>query len=127
MPIKPEKRILYPANWKEIVALVRKRSKNRCELCAAPNEWYIARWDDCPSRYDCCGKDAEIFKGLKGIVKVVLTVAHINQDPTDNRPANLLHLCQRCHNRIDLPYRMVNAARTRASKKGKKFFEEGES
>jgi len=30
-------------------------------------------------------------------IKVVLTVAHLNHDPTDNDPANLRALCQRCH------------------------------
>lgn len=31
MPIKPENRARYPANWDEIVAQVRERSGNRCE------------------------------------------------------------------------------------------------
>jgi 5-methylcytosine-specific restriction endonuclease McrA len=30
-------------------------------------------------------------------VKIVLTVAHLNHDITDNRPENLRALCQRCH------------------------------
>ncbi|WP_230949696.1 hypothetical protein [Burkholderia pseudomultivorans] len=31
MPIKPENRTRYPANWKQIVEAVRERSGNRCE------------------------------------------------------------------------------------------------
>jgi len=29
--------------------------------------------------------------------KVVLATAHLDHDPTNNRPKNLLALCQRCH------------------------------
>lgn len=29
--------------------------------------------------------------------RVVLTVAHMDQDPANNDPANLRALCQRCH------------------------------
>ena len=121
MPIKPGNKKLYPDNWKELIADIRERSNDQCELCGASNHLRIQRhvifpalWvydseddpEDDPLRYD-----------YSPAVKVILTVAHINQDPTDNRMCNLLHLCQRCHNRIDLPYRMLNAAKTREKKK----------
>jgi hypothetical protein len=38
-------------------------------------------------------------------IKIVLTVAHLNHMPEDCRDENLLHLCQRCHNRYDAPTR----------------------
>ena len=50
-------------------------------------------------------------------VKVVLTIAHLNQDPSDNRKENLRALCQRCHNVLDLPWRMKNAAMTNAARR----------
>jgi hypothetical protein len=31
------------------------------------------------------------------ITKVVLAAAHLDHDPTNNRPRNLKALCQRCH------------------------------
>jgi hypothetical protein len=37
--------------------------------------------------------------------KVVLTVAHLDHDPTNNDATNLRALCQRCHNRYDAPMR----------------------
>jgi len=40
--------------------------------------------------------------------------------PGDNRAVNLLALCQRCHNRIDQPYRQLNAAQTNRAKKADK-------
>ncbi len=44
---------------------------------------------------------------------VRLAVAHLDQEPTNNDPSNLLVLCQACHNRVDAPFRGVNAARTK--------------
>jgi len=49
--------------------------------------------------------------GLAGIgspailrtTRVVLATAHLNHDPSDNRPRNLAALCQRCHMRHDAP------------------------
>lgn len=85
MPIRPENRARYPRNWKEIVAAVRERSGNRCE-------------------FEIEGKRCEARNGLLHPItgsKVVLTVAHLNHTPEDCRMENLLHGCQRCHNRYD--------------------------
>ena len=113
MPIKPENRDKYPADWKAIRAAILERAGGRCELCFLINGDQIQR--------EPCGK-AYTWRSIppkhrKKPVTVVLTIAHINQDPTDNRPVNLRALCQRCHNLIDLPYRTRNAAATRAAKK----------
>ena len=79
----------YYNDWKEAKRL--KRANNKCELCFAPNKsnivrdkygWYIPRF---PSEHK-----------LKTI-QVVLTIHHLNNDKTDNRQANLIALCQRCH------------------------------
>lgn len=51
-------------------------------------------------------------------VKVVLTIAHLDHDPTNNEGWNLRALCQRCHNIYDAPHRARNAARTRREKIG---------
>jgi hypothetical protein len=42
-------------------------------------------------------------------IKIILTVAHLNHDETDNRPENLMHLCQLHHNRHDAEHRAANA------------------
>lgn len=113
MPIKPENRDKYPANWKEIRADILKHAGDRCELCFLENGDLIQR-ESCGKPYRC----REVPPTLRRKpVRVVLTIAHINQDPTDNRPVNLRALCQRCHNLIDLPYRTQNAAATRAAKR----------
>jgi 5-methylcytosine-specific restriction endonuclease McrA len=83
MPIKPERKALYPPNWDRISLLIRERAGWKCELCRAANG----------SSHPVTGSE------------VVITVHHINGDPTDNRRINLIALCQRCHNRLDLPFR----------------------
>jgi len=83
----------YHPQWKTISkGIIKNRAGNHCELCNAEN-----------------GKPH-----WKTGSKVVLTVAHIDQDKMNNKPYNLLALCQHCHNRIDLPFRI----RHRKDKKG---------
>ena len=85
MPIKPENRARYPADWKlrsRFVRLV--RARGRCEWCGAVN-----------------GQPHPVTGS-----KVVLTTAHVH----DHRPEaasllNLAALCQRCHNRHDAEMR----------------------
>jgi len=54
---------------------------------------------------DYCGG---CFDGKYKDVKIVLTIAHMNHDTADNRDENLKALCQRCHNRYDMPNRVKN-------------------
>lgn len=82
-PIKLEKRGLYPEAWDRISLLIREQAGWKCELCQARNT----------EPHPITGSE------------VVLTVHHINGDPTDNRRLNLLALCQRCHNKLDQPFR----------------------
>lgn len=89
MPIHPEMRARYPADWALRSHFVRKvRAKDRCEWCGAKN-----------------GEPHPITGS-----RVVLTAAHV----FDHRPEaagllNLAALCQRCHNRHDAPMRRDNA------------------
>lgn len=132
MPIKPENRDRYPKDWKQIVARIRERSGNRCEECGVPNyelggrgptgKWHKAR----PLgeklyglEYPEPGDHAPVqgYDVALRIVRIVLTVAHLNHQPEDCRPENLKHLCQRCHNRYDREHRRKNAAATIRGKK----------
>jgi len=83
MPISSERKKLYPDNWDKISLLVREKAGWKCELCFS--------------------KQSEPQIATESMV--VLTVHHINNDPTDNRKINLIALCQRCHNRLDMPFR----------------------
>ena len=107
MPIAPELMRLYPGGsirspeWLAIVAAIRARSGNLCEGapafpdCRAPNG----------APHPVTGSTA------------VLTVAHLDHDPTHNDPDNLRHLCQRCHNTHDRLKRWENAKRTLRSRR----------
>ena len=93
MPIRPEKKDLYPSNWREISERIRfERAGNKCERCGAEN-----------------GKAHPITGS-----KVVLTVMHLNHDPADCRDENLQAACQKCHNAYDAPYRAANRAQRKA-------------
>lgn len=107
MPIKPELRHLYPKNWKEIRAKILQRAKNRCEFCGVKNHTWR------PSLSSTSPSDA---------VKVVLTIAHLDHDPTHNDPENLRALCQRCHNRYDAKHRAANRSHTAALKRDKSLW-----
>ena len=109
MPIKPENKARYPADWQTIRERILERAEHKCELCFLRNGASIHR--------GVSGEPVFTHEGSAlRMVRIVLTIAHINQQPEDNRDANLLALCQRCHNRIDLPYRMQNAATTRETR-----------
>ena len=81
MPIRPEMRDRYPADWKLRSRFVREvRAKNRCEWCGAKN-----------------GEPHPITGS-----KVVLTTAHVFDDrPEAASLLNLAALCQKCHNSHD--------------------------
>ena len=69
MPMRPRRK-LYPPNWEEIAAQVKEAAGWKCEECGhphAPADGYM------------------------------LTVHHIDGDPSNNDPDNLVALCQRCH------------------------------
>lgn len=60
----------YPPNWNEIARRVKDEAAGLCEYCGHPN--------DKPSGY-------------------VLTVHHLDGDPSNCERSNLRALCQRCH------------------------------
>lgn len=93
MPIKPENRNRYPANWKQIVAKVRERSGNRCE--GSPN------WPDCRA----VNGEPHPSTGSK----VVLTTAHLDHQPENCDLSNLRHWCQRCHLAYDAQHHAQTA------------------
>jgi len=95
MPIDYKK---YPKEYFVKKKKVRQRSGNECELCGAPNG--EPHW-----------KTGSI---------VVLTCAHIDQVISHNVMHNLLDLCQRCHLKIDLPYKVIKMRKAFKKKRGQK-------
>lgn len=128
MPIKPENKARYPADWKMIRAAILERAGDKCEQCTAPNGMLICRGsngtymlEDGEVRDEDTGEYLGFAKGSEypgqKFVKVVLTIAHMNHTPEDVRPENLKALCQLHHLRYDAEHHQKNAAETRRSRK----------
>ena len=107
MPIKPENRKRYPSNWKEIRASILERAHNRCEFCGKLNHSYF--WNERTGK----------------MVKVVLTIAHLDHTPENCAPENLRALCQACHNRYDAKHRAETRSWVRAYQKDAESREKG--
>lgn len=102
MPIRPERKHLYPRDWREISHRVRfVRAKGRCEF-KVPKRARLVR----------CTARQGLPHPITGSI-VVLTVAHLNHDESDCRDENLLAGCQRCH----LHYDRHHHAKTRRGRK----------
>lgn len=94
MPIRPENRDRYPADWKEISSRIRfERADGLCEFCQ------IARH----------GQPHPVTGST-----VVLTTAHLSEEVEDCSDDNLAAMCQRCHNCYDAPMRRRGIAERKA-------------
>lgn len=139
MPIRVERLKYYPGGsikspeWRATRERIGKRSGWKCEICGAPHMTIVAR-----GSYG--GRDAymivdtgEVFDAETGlkmatmklsafgayrVLKIVLTVAHLDHDESSTDDANLAHLCQRHHLRLDAKHHQRNAARTRRNRGG---------
>lgn len=89
MPIRPENRARYPADWPAIAYAVKERAGWRCE--------------GSPAYPDCRAAHGEPHPVTGS--KVVLTAAHLDQQPENVEDDNLRSWCQRCHNTYDAPFR----------------------
>ena len=97
MPIRAERRALYPDNWKAVSLEVRKRAGWRCE--------------GSPAYPECRAENGQPHPVTGS--KVVLTVAHLDHDPANGDRSNLKAWCQRCHNTYDQTFRQNNARNRR--------------
>lgn len=139
MPIRKENVARYPANWKsEIVPRIHARSHGRCECTGQCGQRHGHLADRCTridgeigyrdeegawvrlakseADVDMRVEVADLVDGYN-VVKIVLTVMHLDHTPENCDPANLLHACQGCHNRYDAPMRRAGIqARARAQR-----------
>lgn len=130
MPIKPENKARYPANWADIRAAILARANHCCEQCKVPNGERIARG---AGRYVDTYQmnDAEVYCAdtgenlgrvrmgdyeVKNMVDIVLTIAHLDHVPENCDPSNLRAWCQRCHLRYDAKHHAETARLTRRAR-----------
>jgi len=123
MPIRPENRARYPQNWPAISLAVRARADWRCEgspdfpdcrvrhgeLGGRDHDgvWRRCRplgerglrleWPRPGSLAWCVGYDVAPLR----IIRIVLTVAHLDHTPENCDSSNLRAWCQRCHLHYD--------------------------
>lgn len=130
MPIKPENKARYPANWKEIREAILERAAHRCEQCKVPNRERIARGDGrfvdtyqmndaevyCANTGESLGRVRMSDYEVKNMVDIVLTIAHMDHTPENCAPENLKALCQRCHLRHDAEHHAETARATRRAR-----------
>lgn len=123
MPIKPELRHFYGRVWRTVTRpRILARAGNKCEQCGVPGAkgpkilrgpagtwrstfggwWHI-----------CTGGIVQGIDGPTRHVTVVLTIAHLNHKPGDDRDENLKALCQWCH----LDYDKMHHKESRAVRK----------
>lgn len=104
MPIRPENKKLYPKNWKQIRNDILVRANNKCEFCGVENhaEGYRTKSGDFV-KSEGIQQEVDALDGEK-IIKIVLTIAHLDHNPQNNDYQNLRALCQRCHLRYDIEH-----------------------
>ncbi|NYZ11864.1 hypothetical protein HL658_04825 [Azospirillum sp. RWY-5-1] len=109
MPILRRYRWFYPIDWPQISRHVRfERAGGRCEQCGRPHGERVrclgdGRWLDSAGNTwrDGQGRpapwpDMVEYAGSR-VTRVVLAACHRDHNPANNRPRNLMALCQRCH------------------------------
>jgi ribosomal protein L37AE/L43A len=110
MPIDYKK---YHLNWKDLIRpLILKRANNCCEFCKVPNYKLILRgfWNGIECYQDADGNifDAKTSEPIGSdylgevsqknkLIKVVLTISHLDHNIGNNEESNLKALCQKCH------------------------------
>lgn len=139
MPIRPENRARYPADWPKISLAAKQRAGWRCVECGVRHlSWGYREADGTfvelpqrplreaghrkpPFRLRC--DDGRVLD----VIEIVLTTAHHpDPDPANCAPENLKVWCQLHHNRADAAMRLANRlARERAEMRTPDLFGEG--
>lgn len=134
MPIRPENRSRYPADWKLRSRFVRfVRARGRCEWCGVEQYSIVERGGGKQvigaheSHAEARQALADLYASRYGVDGdapcpwsiVALTTAHIFDDrPEASSLLNLAALCQRCHNRHDAQSRRQGIKERRETASG---------
>ncbi len=119
MPIRRELRKFYGAAWRETRARILQRAGNKCEQCGVPDRAFVGRvngawFDERRGWIDHYGHPITgAHRPRDRAVWIILTVAHLNHTPGDDRDENLAALCQWCH----LNYDKLHHKETRSARK----------
>jgi hypothetical protein len=101
----------YHPDWRWITRQIKEQAGDRCEFCGVANRTRYIRIGD--TILERVHDDETALCRHRKCQRIVLTVAHLDHDRTNNDPANLRALCQRCHLNWDREHHATNAAKTR--------------
>ncbi|WP_280245543.1 hypothetical protein [Nocardia abscessus] len=108
MPIRPENKTRYPADWPDISQRIRfGRAGGRCEClgeCGRPRD-HLDNDGRCRNHHDAPAYGTGST--------VVLTTAHLDHTPEHCDDDNLRAMCQGCHLHYDRDHHARTAAATR--------------
>jgi 5-methylcytosine-specific restriction endonuclease McrA len=119
MPMERER---YPSDWNLIAKQIREDSHWQCQGCGKPCRKPREAIADFESRIEPVWTKTLveiICDDSLGVVaryrprRFLLTVAHLDQEPSNNSPENLKALCAPCHLRYDTEFRGYNRRRKR--------------
>lgn len=119
----PMERSRYPQNWKAISLAVKQVAKWTCQHCHRPCRMpgepllsFIERVQGL-SHADLDWVNQTAATTITSHPqRFTLTTAHLDQDPSNNKPSNLAALCSVCHLAYDRPFRQFNHQRKQERK-----------
>lgn len=127
MPIKPENRGRYPADWPAIRERILARARGRCEWpgCTATHRT-IGFWETdgtfqaLPDRLWHAGyRPGNVVVTTRGdfrVLQIILTIAHLDHTPENCADDNLRAWCQRHHLAYDAEHHRETAYATRMAR-----------
>lgn len=115
----------YPKEWKTVIRpAILERAHDCCEECGVKNYSVGARdvFGEWHNKKDIDGMNSDcgyhLFKSFNvKIIKIVLTIAHLDNNVKNNDYSNLKALCQKCHLSRDGELHRANARATIEKKK----------
>ncbi|WP_068634936.1 hypothetical protein [Thauera butanivorans] len=124
MPIRPENKVRYPADWQHIRLQILNRARYRCEHpgCGAVHRalgyWRDEKWVPLPRALRDAGVDRPCSMACADgstvkVIRIVLTIAHIDHQPENCEPSNLRAWCQRHHLAYDAEHHKHTRHQTR--------------
>ena len=113
--MSPMDRAKYPADWDAISRRIRERAGQRCEFCGVENGAYGERVG-AEGRFEPLGEYTCMMDDDTRCIRIVLTVAHLDHDTTNNVDDNLKAAQRRMpHSALRARMEAYNDALTSAS------------
>lgn len=115
MPISKENRKLYPKDWKRIATEIKEAAGWTCVECDRPCRRPGESWD--LFKYRLAKKSKALYlECCEKPTRFVLTVSHVDHNPSNCTSTNLRSLCSVCHLRYDAKHHAATRAKNTAKR-----------